>query len=391
MKDKELLKYKEPLYYLQFEDVKKLNDIGSYTIARVIDGINCVELHYREGIATVEYGTRIKEDVWENIVEEVNWFNKDMSDEELFNKLYSLFDEHYEIQNLEEEEKLDKLAQKINNEFKKCELRNYSILENYCKNNNMKVYEYLRRIGYCNYFKYKDDLKYLPRKELPIDEILSKIPKTIKEYINYSIDLIKSESKKKQSVCDSQMDLIYADNEVCYYDCHDGYYVYIDTQEALDFKDENENSYFKNQVLFINNLSKNLFQVDNNKSLYNELSIKYNLYDCIKNNCYISNDLKKELEGNHEIKDYKILSNCVDYLKLKENFSEEKLKQLEKVLESFQYYQSIYDNGDIDIVGEYESKYGNDYVIEWYEGMLPTDSLIEIVNLEKERELNNEL
>ena len=392
--DNDLLVEKIPEHgFLEGEIITNPKDFQSgysYTVARVGDFGRCVELHYNNGKATVEYGYKISHDYWENEIENADWFKENMSEEEITNKLCSLFDEHYESQ-LTEDEKIDKLCQKINNEFKKCELRNYSTLENYCKNNNIRIYDYLKRLGYRSYFEYKDDLRYLPRKELPINEILSKIPKTIKEYVDYPIDLIKEESQKKQSTCDSQNDLIYADNEVCYYDCHDGDYVFIDTQEALGFKDETENSYFKDQVLSVNSLSENLLQVDDNKSLYNELSIKYNLYDCIKNNCYISDDFKQDLEGNHEIKDYEILSNCIDYPILKENISEEKLKQLEKGLESFKYYQSIYDDGDIDIIGEYESKYGNNYLIEWYEGMMATDSFIEIANLEKEGELNNEL
>ena len=62
-----------------------------------------------------------------------------------------------------------------------------------------------------------------------------------------------------------------------------------------------------------------------------------------------------------------------------------------KNIESFEYYKSIYDDGDIDIVSEYKSKYGNNDLINWYEGIMSTDSFIEIVNLEKEGKLNNEL
>ena len=285
----------------------------------------------------------------------------------------------------------NKLCQKINNEFKKCKLRNYTTLENYCESNNIKVHDYLKNLGYCDYSEYKDTLSYLSRKELSINEILSKIPKTIREYLDYSVEDIKQESKKSYSKCNSQNDLVYADNEICYYDCHDGDYVYIDTQEAIGFKEETDNSYFKDQILYVNSLSENLLQVDTNKSLYNEICVKYNLYDCIKDNCYINENFKKDIEGIKTIKDYEVLSNCVDYSILKENLSEEKLMQLEKGLESFQYYQNIYDDGDIDIIEEYEIKYGNDYLIEWYEGMMSTDEFIEIFNLEKEGELNNEL
>lgn len=279
-----------------------------------------------------------------------------------------------------------KLCQKINDEFKKCELRNYNILEGYCKNQNIKVYDYLKNLGYRSYFDYKNDLRFLSRKELPINEILKKVPKTIKEYIDYPIEDIKKESNLNNSICDSQDDLVYADNEVCYYDCHDGDYIFIDTQEAMIFKEETDNSYLKDQVLYVNCLSDNQLEVDNNKSLYNEICIKYNLYDCIKENCYIDGDFKKDIEGTKKIKDYKVLSNCVDYQILKDNLSKEQLDQLEKGLESYEYYQSMYyDDGDI--IGEYQNKYGNVNLIDWYEGLLDTDEFIKTLNCDFENEM----
>lgn len=92
-----LLKWKEDPYYLQITDINDLNDADSFTVARVINGVNCVELHYNEGEATVEYGTRIKDDEWENEIEEVDWFNMNMPEEKLMKKLCALFEEKYDI------------------------------------------------------------------------------------------------------------------------------------------------------------------------------------------------------------------------------------------------------------------------------------------------------
>ena len=274
---------------------------------------------------------------------------------------------------------IKKLCKKINTEFQKCELRNYANLEGYCKSNNIKIHDYLKNLGYHNYFEYKDDISYLHRRELPISEILRKVPKTIKEYIDYPIDDIKKESKLNNSICDSQNDLIYADNEICYYDCHDGDYIFIDTQEAMGFKEETDSSYLKNQILYVNGLSENILQVDANKKIFNEICTKYNLYDCIKENCYIDENFKKSIEGLKEIEDYQILTNCTDFTILEDNLSEEKLKQLEKGLESYDYYQSkYYDDGDI--IGEYQNKYGNIDLIDWYEGLMETDDLIKTLN-----------
>ena len=60
---------------------------------------------------------------------------------------------------------------------------------------------------------------------------------------------------------------------------------------------------------------------------------------------------------------------------------------MEKVLEDFIYYQSLYDDGNIDIIGEYQSKYGNDYIIDWYEGLLDTDEFIKTLNCDIENEI----
>ena len=144
-------------------------------------------------------------------------------------------------------------------------------------------------------------------------------------------------------------------------------------------------------IVMENNLDReNIFQILNLLENPFNKNIDELLQDFLTINLKISN--KQELcDDIQKINDYKILSNCIDYPILKENLSEDKLKQLEKDLESFEYYKSIYDDGDIDIVSEYKSKYGNNDLINWYEGIMSTDSFIEIVNLEKEGKLNNEL
>lgn len=95
MLDNKTNEWQENPYFDLLTDLNKLNDKDSFTVARVINGINCVELHYNEGKATIEYGTRINEDEWENDFEDIDWFDKDMSEEELSNKLWYLFDYKY--------------------------------------------------------------------------------------------------------------------------------------------------------------------------------------------------------------------------------------------------------------------------------------------------------
>ena len=102
MSEKEKEWYERP-YFLQIPDFNKLNDKGSFTVARVIDGIHCVELHYIDGVATIEYGTRLDDDYWESEIEEINWFDKNMSEEVMANKLWNLFDKEYGENNYEKE------------------------------------------------------------------------------------------------------------------------------------------------------------------------------------------------------------------------------------------------------------------------------------------------
>lgn len=76
------------------EDIKNDN---SYTIARVRCFGYCAELHYYDGEATIEYGRKVNYDSWEDEIEEVDWFNLNMNEEELINKLWELFTEYFQI------------------------------------------------------------------------------------------------------------------------------------------------------------------------------------------------------------------------------------------------------------------------------------------------------
>ena len=89
-------KLKESRYFdVLVDDIKSMLDNESYTVARVCDGVNSVELHYNDGLATIEYGTRIADDEWESEVEEISWFDKNMNKNDLQNKLWNLFEENY--------------------------------------------------------------------------------------------------------------------------------------------------------------------------------------------------------------------------------------------------------------------------------------------------------
>ena len=94
--------------FLEGEIITKPEDIQSgysYTVARFGDFGHCVELHYNNGEATVEYGYKINHDYWENEIENVDWFKENMSEEDIINKLCKLFAEYYESQIFEDEKK----------------------------------------------------------------------------------------------------------------------------------------------------------------------------------------------------------------------------------------------------------------------------------------------
>ena len=69
----------------------------SYTVARVRNFGHCTELHYCDGKATVEYGDKITHDYWESEIDNADWFEENMGEEEIINKLVELFEKHYEV------------------------------------------------------------------------------------------------------------------------------------------------------------------------------------------------------------------------------------------------------------------------------------------------------
>lgn len=76
-------------------NIKDLDDENYYTVARVIDNMYCVELHYNKSKPQLEYGTKIADGEWENEFDNADWFNLNMTDEELIDKLLLLFNERF--------------------------------------------------------------------------------------------------------------------------------------------------------------------------------------------------------------------------------------------------------------------------------------------------------
>lgn len=77
--------------------ISNLDNEKNYTIARIMDNNKCAELHYNNGKACIEYGIRDEEDnTWHNeIDEDIDWFNHDLTDEEVLKILNEKFEEHF--------------------------------------------------------------------------------------------------------------------------------------------------------------------------------------------------------------------------------------------------------------------------------------------------------
>ena len=90
---------------LEFETITKIKDLNekdSFTVARVISDNNCVELHYNKGLSYLEIGTKLDNNTWEDIIEKAEWFNKDLSDEKVLDKLEESFINHFAQEIIEE-------------------------------------------------------------------------------------------------------------------------------------------------------------------------------------------------------------------------------------------------------------------------------------------------
>ena len=92
--------YELRYYFESYEEMvtspKEIMEGISYTVARVVHNGYCAELHYCSDTgASVEYGTKTSHDMWENEVEDASWFNKDLSDDYILNRLNCLYDEEF--------------------------------------------------------------------------------------------------------------------------------------------------------------------------------------------------------------------------------------------------------------------------------------------------------
>ncbi len=83
-------------YYTKISEIEPNN---SYTIAEIFDYGRSVELRYSmdEG-AEIIYGYKCTHDYWEIEVENADWFNLNMTDDEVYEKVYEIFEKKFGIE-----------------------------------------------------------------------------------------------------------------------------------------------------------------------------------------------------------------------------------------------------------------------------------------------------
>lgn len=87
------------------ETITKISNLDNekcFTVARVMEDGKCVELHYNEGEAYLEYGIKMAEDMWENQTkEDISWFNLNLTDDEVLIYLNREFECYFEGKEME--------------------------------------------------------------------------------------------------------------------------------------------------------------------------------------------------------------------------------------------------------------------------------------------------
>lgn len=77
-------------------NISDLDDKHYFTVARVMENGKCVELHYDNGKAKIEYGIKMSEDMWKNeINDNVEWFSLNLTEEEILEHLNKEFDNYF--------------------------------------------------------------------------------------------------------------------------------------------------------------------------------------------------------------------------------------------------------------------------------------------------------
>lgn len=247
-------------------------------------------------------------------------------------------------------------------------------------NNNITLYDAMKKSG----MKIPDFLNVNLKKELNVNSLINnfEVPLVIEEYLDLSFDDLENDLYLKKICPDSKNKLVYCDNDICYYDCFDGDYLCIATKDAIKMK---ENHVHNNSGLIrLNELNSNEISIDYGGKRIKDIAEKYKTRDSIKYNSYITAKFKSIIDKQVITNDLRYVESCTEYESLKENLNDEDLIKINNVIKDFTFYENSYDDGERDILGEYEGRYGNYNIIEWYEGLKSTKSFLEDFKLERD-------
>ena len=165
-------------------------------------------------------------------------------------------------------------------------------------------------------------LKVDTKEELNINSVVNNfdVPLVIEEYLDLSLDDLENDLYLKGIYPDSRNELVYCDNDICYYNCYDGDYLCIATKDAIKMK---ENYVHNNSGLIrVNELNSSLISVDYNGKRIKDIADKYRTRDSIKYNSYITDNFKITLEEQEIMKDLRYIESCQDYNTIKENLKD---------------------------------------------------------------------
>ena len=178
-----------------------------------------------------------------------------------------------------------------------------------------------------------------------------------------------------------QANLMYCDNDICYYDFNNGEYIYINTRNLINYVEKRN---CKSEKLNILGLF--LFNKDYNGSIIEKISDDYNKYNSIKMNSFVDSDFKKYLISESNIF-FRYLVNICDNEKLKEYLSNQELIDIDNTIEDFYIYTNKYDSESI--IQDYIDKYDSAGIIKWFVGLTNTEDLIKnIKETENETQLS---
>lgn len=245
---------------------------------------------------------------------------------------------------------------------------------------NITLYDAMKKSG----MKIPDFLNVNLKKELNVNSLVNnfEVPLVIEEYLDLSLDDLENDLYLKKICPDSRNKLVYCDNDICYYDCFDGDYLCIETKDAIKMK---ENHVHNNSGLIrLNELNSNEISIDYGGKRIKDIAEKYKTRDSIKYNSYITAKFKSIIDKQVITNDLRYVESCAEYESLKESLNDEDLIKINNVIKDFTFYENSYDDGERDIIGEYEGRYGNYNIIEWYEGLKSTKFFLEDFKLERD-------